>query len=656
MTHSPASVSGDSREAKSTEYVETLIAESVQKAKQRGFPTDQPDFSQLSDQEFEQHKQNSIRTYAYTKRIYRILQQYSDNTHICLAFFDADCCLMRLFGAPDALKFAASQKIRVATNWGEDALGPNAVSIGTQQQCVVRSVASQNYSSLLSGVSIYFAPYILESESGTLNFIKQVQGGIAILAEKGYEQENYLLTAACMANDICLHLYMAENYQKLHSSEPIGIICFDIDTDSGKPHILYHNARLFKVLNIPEQILYFKDVSTLFDPLPKNKELWDLVHSPRSMEPQSMKLCAHGVERQYKVSCEYYHQASLRVQGLRITINSVTQFNSYISKEAGNIAKQSFYQVIGESPAFVNTVERAKLMAQNDSNLLIIGESGSGKDIIAQSIHNASNRCNNPFVAINCAAFSRDLIASELFGYADGAFTGARKGGTIGKFQLANSGTLFLDEIGDMPLELQAVLLRIIEQKQFTQVGGQNPISVDVRIIAATNVNLEQKMRQKQFREDLYFRLGTLKLTIPPLRERKEDILPLAEHFIEHICLRLNRPPLLLSPESKQLLLSLPWKGNIRELQNVMESCVILCYNDLIQPSDIYENISYDTADAASTQMILSAAKPSGRQPISQEDILSALQKNGNNRTKAAETLRISRKTFYRWLERYHMN
>ena len=194
----------------------------------------------------------------------------------------------------------------------------------------------------------------------------------------------------------------------------------------------------------------------------------------------------------------------------------------------------------------------AKAVAKSESNVLILGESGVGKDIFAQAIHNASDRRDKPFLALNCAALPRDLIASELFGYEGGAFTGAKKNGNIGKFQLADTGTIFLDEIGDMPLDLQATLLRVIEQKKFMRVGSSSITNVDVRIIAATNANIQKLIDQKKFRADLYYRLSTLQFTIPPLRERGSDIILLAEYFIQAVSRRINKPNVMtLSNEAK---------------------------------------------------------------------------------------------------------
>ena len=219
------------------------------------------------------------------------------------------------------------------------------------------------------------------------------------------------------------------------------------------------------------------------------------------------------------------------------------------------------------------TIEVARMAARSSSNVLIEGESGTGKELFAQAIHNASKRSAGPFVAVNCGAIPRELIASELFGYSEGAFTGAKKGGNPGKFELADGGTLFLDEIGDMPLEQQVALLRVIQEKSVSRIGSNQVIPVDVRIICATNKNLLELMQTGRFRQDLYYRLNVINLRILPLRERKEDIPVLFQHFLQQMNQEGNQ---LSQQDVIEHLLSYDWPGNVRELQNVVERFVHL--------------------------------------------------------------------------------
>ncbi|NLV22365.1 MAG: sigma 54-interacting transcriptional regulator, partial [Syntrophomonadaceae bacterium] len=278
-----------------------------------------------------------------------------------------------------------------------------------------------------------------------------------------------------------------------------------------------------------------------------------------------------------------------------------------------------------------------------------LGESGTGKDIIAQAMHNASPRKNNSFLAINCAALPRDLIASELFGYEDGAFTGARKGGNVGKFELADQGTIFLDEIGDMPLDLQASLLRVLEEKKVMRLGGGKLVSVNVRVIAATNKDLETEIERNRFRRDLFYRLGVIKITIPPLRERPADIMPLAENFLKKTCRRFNRPLMSLSPEVIETFMNYDWPGNVREMQNVIEGSTQLAANNEITYDLVSQYITPKTSGPPPDTETQTVAV------VEKQLILDCLAKYKYNKTEVAKALGISRRTLYRRLSEYEI-
>ncbi len=228
-------------------------------------------------------------------------------------------------------------------------------------------------------------------------------------------------------------------------------------------------------------------------------------------------------------------------------------------------------------------IELAKIAAKTGSRVLLVGESGTGKELFAQAIHNESPRRAGPFVAVSCAAVPRELIEAELFGYREGAFTGARRGGQMGKFELADGGTLFLDEISSMPLEMQAKLLRVLQEGEVMRLGDERPRRVDVRVIAAANTDLMEEVRHRNFREDLYFRLNVVEIFIPPLRERKEDLPLLVEHILARTSAQLNRGTIRISKEAMGVMMAYSWPGNVRELENCLERASILCEGDLVQ-------------------------------------------------------------------------
>jgi DNA-binding NtrC family response regulator len=245
--------------------------------------------------------------------------------------------------------------------------------------------------------------------------------------------------------------------------------------------------------------------------------------------------------------------------------------------------KRGAPRIIGEDPALRGVLQQLHRAAATDATVLLEGESGTGKELFARALHVYSPRQDGPFIAINCAAIPETLLETELFGHEKGAFTGAttRK---PGRFEMAHRGTLFLDEIGDLPLPLQAKILRALEEKSFERVGGTQSLHVDVRVVAATNRNLKARVADRQFREDLYFRLSVFPVQIPPLRERTDDVLRLARHFVERICRDVNKKPLMLSDTAVEELCNYSWPGNVRELQNCIERAVILTEGDTIQP------------------------------------------------------------------------
>ncbi len=313
--------------------------------------------------------------------------------------------------------------------------------------------------------------------------------------------------------------------------------------------------------------------------------------------------------------------------------------------------KYSFDNIIGESNKLKGTKYIAEKAALTSSNVLIYGESGTGKELFAHAIHSASYRAMGPFVKVNCGAIPSELLESELFGYEEGAFTGAKKGGKIGKFELADGGSIFLDEIGDMPLHMQVKLLRAIQEKVIERVGGIQSIELDVRIIAATNKDLEKLIEENKFREDLYYRLNVMNLNIPPLRERKEDIEPLINHLLVKISEQAGNYVNKISKEALRYLERYSWPGNVRELENILERTVnLLDYGKEIQVDDLpikIKNYSFDFNNLNQTRLkdILDA--------VERKTILDALEKTGKNKSETAKMLDISRTSLYEKIWKY---
>ena len=336
-------------------------------------------------------------------------------------------------------------------------------------------------------------------------------------------------------------------------------------------------------------------------------------------------------------------RSKYKYEGIVCTIDEIKNVRKLANKVMGKQALYTFDKIIGENKEFLNTIIYAKEISNSPSTVLITGESGTGKEVFAQAIHNESYRRNAPFVAINCGAIPKDLIESELFGYEDGAFTGAIKGGRQGKFELADGGTLFLDEIGEMPLDMQIKLLRILENGNLFRIGGTREIQVDVRIIAATNRDIKKSIMNGQFRKDLFYRLNVLPLNLLPLRQRKDDIPLLIDYFIEIKSSKLGKNPVRLSDDLMKEMSNYSWQGNVRELENTVERIINSQNSKLWQIADT--NKSIDEEFTITENISLEA--------IEKAHIEKIIEKCNGNISRAAEILGIGRNTLYRKLKKY---
>jgi DNA-binding NtrC family response regulator len=315
--------------------------------------------------------------------------------------------------------------------------------------------------------------------------------------------------------------------------------------------------------------------------------------------------------------------------------------------------RYGFESIIGRSAPMERLFEQMKLVAPTRSSVLVVGDSGTGKELVASALHRASPRRNERFLAINCGAIPSDILESELFGHERGAFTGAvaRK---IGKFELAHRGSLFLDEISELYPELQVKLLRVLEERQVMRVGGSELIDVDFRLIAATNRDLEKEVAEGRFREDLYYRLKVVTLRIAPLRERPGDIPQLAEYFLNLFCQEHGKPPKTIAPETLELLSRFAWPGNVRELKNVMESIVIFHGEGAILPADLPAEVRESShLSTAGTPVQSLVGEPRTMEEIERQAILETLGRTGGHRAKAADILGIGLRTLQRKLREY---
>jgi two-component system NtrC family response regulator len=347
-----------------------------------------------------------------------------------------------------------------------------------------------------------------------------------------------------------------------------------------------------------------------------------------------------------------FNRDELRLTVARaLQLRGLTAENRRLKDELSD--KADYRTIVGTSKGMERVFEVVRKVADTEASVLITGESGTGKELVARSIHHHSSRCNGPFVAINCAAIPRDLLESELFGHVKGAFTGAIKD-KAGKFQLADGGTLFLDEVGELPLELQPKLLRALQEKTVEPVGGTTPFKLDVRVVAATNLDIDKALADASFREDLYYRLAVIPIHLPPLRERREDIALLLRYF----CSKHGANSVIFDMDVMATLTSYRWPGNVRELENLVERLLIMRSGDTISTEDLPDKMR--TSDGvlpgtpSNTQSVINL--PEGGYSLEQlerEVVVAALERNMWNQTAAAKFLRIPRHTLIYRMEKY---
>ena len=307
-----------------------------------------------------------------------------------------------------------------------------------------------------------------------------------------------------------------------------------------------------------------------------------------------------------------------------------------------------FHGILGKSPAMRQVFDLISSASQSEAPVIIYGDSGTGKELVASAIHKLGIRRRGPYIKVNCAALSESLLESELFGHVKGAFTGADRT-RMGRFEAANGGDIFLDEIGDLPLSTQVKLLRVLQEKEIEKVGDHRPVKIDVRILAATNKDLNRLMEEGRFRQDLYYRIGVIPIILPPLQERREDIPLLVETFINRIRLKTDKPITGMSKEALDLLFHYDWPGNVRELINVIEYSFVLCHQGEIMPNHLPPRVTGEHPRV--TPRRRAAQKPSGDEE--RKRILQALEATGGNQSKAAEILGISRVTLWKRLKAY---
>lgn len=569
----------------------------------------------------------------------------------CIMYVHSSFDVFGRFGNADLLRELKKKNLFTGANLGEYVVGTNAAVLADRCQHGVWVIGEDNYAKALKDYAFYaFRVNAKYLRTGIIMFATPVRNLDARIVAlfKLLESTESIISVGSTAEDVRLKDIALSNQSGRHSTDDI---CLIVGADGT---ITYANYAFCEAFNTKELDIISTNLS---DVIPALVPQFNKAMTSYRQNVEGFVLNIDNTANKYSAKLSPIEDKGKFV-GCIITLCKENT-KSASGKAHGNVAKYGFDDLIGTSQPFTQLKWFANRVAQTESAVLIQGESGTGKELFAHAIHNASERKNESFIAINCSAIPKELIGSELFGYVPGSFTGASKSGAKGKFEQADKGTLFLDEIGEMPLEMQSVLLRVLEAREVTRIGATMPIPVDVRIIAATNRNLASYVKEGKFRADLYYRLNVVNLVIMPLRERKEDIPALIDLFMKSSA-RKNRVQVYgVKSEAIKALIEYEWPGNVRELRNVIERCVIMS-------KDGYINLDDLPAEIAKKSLPPQATGLQNDEPLHEEskrflpELVAAhrkeiaerlLAENDGNKTLVAEKMGVSRSTLYRILK-----
>jgi len=474
--------------------------------------------------------------------------------------------------------------------WTEECCGTNTIGTLLKQKKPLQIIGAQHYKQIFHFLATSSAP-IIDPEGeviGGISIISLLFGahphtlGMAIAAVHAIENELRLRKALDRLQSAFSETDIAYSLQKaIIASIPEALIAVNT---AGK--ITAVNARAQKLFGLENSAVAGEPLEAVF-PEEANRRFWNLINRRDPLTDREVRLYSSRGSGDFTLTCSSIYSSGGTAAGRILLFSEIQRIKSLVNKFAGAKANLKFSDIHGRNEQLRRIIDEAHVISKSASNVLLLGESGTGKDILAQAIHNASPRRDGPYVAINCAAIPRDLMASELFGYAEGAFTGSRRGGSQGKFEMADGGTIFLDEIGDVSPAMQIKLLRVLQERVFEPLGSVESVKVDVRVIAATNRDLGDLVRRGAFREDLYYRINIVRLQLPALRERREDIPLLIEHLIGKFNRLQGKCVTEVSDDVLAILMAYDFPGNIRELENILEYAFVLCRGGRIEPEHL---------------------------------------------------------------------
>ena len=634
------------------ESLRALVAESWIRSRRHKVDPDSSEVkNEIKDSEFEKRYINFEPILNIAKPFMDTLYKTVGEAGMIVRLTDHDGYVIKCFG--DEMVFESHQALHLykGTNVKEEIIGTNAIGIALAKGIPLQILGAEHFRVDYHDWTTSAAP--IRDEEGHIVAVLSMSGDYELV----HPHTLGMVMASALAIEHEIKLEKSnqdlkrknEHYNAIMESISEGIICID---ERG----IIRDINLFarNYLRVRESEAIGEDIRNLIRS-DQAKRIMKLVKSGARLKEEEFNFSHSGGGRKKAVivNATPVSEPNDPYKELVLTFREAKDIHNLVNRMIGAKAIYTFDDILGDSVEVKEAIRLSKLVADTEATILLTGESGTGKELFAQSIHNDSHRKSDSFVFINCGAIPRDLVASELFGYVEGAFTGARKGGQPGKFELADGGTLFLDEIGDMPLDTQANLLRVLETKEVVRVGGHDVLPVDVRVIAATHKDLAQEVRMGNFRQDLFFRLNVMPIHTPALRERRGDIPILIDYFYNQFRKGLGIAGVDIAEGFYTAMTSYDWPGNVRELQNIMQLCVSLTEEGGILtssalPEYMITNVRDETGSSSST---LSVVKTLAE--LEKEAIQSAIVYSKGNLVQAAKVLGIGRTTLYRKIEKY---